>query len=71
MEQPLIVPATVAHIVKCPYCDQPQRIKVALIGHTTPFVYCCETEDVPGCDRYFVVQTHVKVSATTHGIDAY
>lgn len=43
--------------VKCPYCGQEQTFfETPTFGRARPRVVLCDVENVPGCDRYFVVQ---------------
>lgn len=49
--------------VRCPYCAQAQRV-VVVPGW--PDVVRCDTEDVPGCDRYFSVEAQVRISTVVY-----
>ncbi len=41
--------------VKCPYCGHHTPV-LATLPYTGPEVILCDTEDGPGCDRYFVAR---------------
>ena len=49
--------------VRCPYCAQAQSI---LVKPGRPEVVVCDTEDVPGCDRYFSVEAQLRISTVIY-----
>ena len=49
--------------ITCPYCGQRQAMAL-LPGR--PDVVLCDTEDVPGCDRYFAVEATLRVSTVVY-----
>ena len=52
--------------VKCPYCGHEGFYTVK--ERYGPFVILCDTEDGPGCDRYFVVKVKFQAIVTTMAI---
>lgn len=54
--------------VICPYCAQANRIRIRLQEYYQPMVISCDIDEVPGCDRWFVVQPHMTYTATVYGI---
>ena len=45
--------------IACPYCGTPQTQSL-VVGSPTPQIVLCDCENVPGCDRYFVVAVRVQ-----------
>lgn len=53
--------------IECPYCGNKQRHTIP--STERPFVVLCDTDDSPGCDRYFVARVALFATVTAMPID--
>ena len=52
--------------IKCPYCGHEGFYSIK--ERYGPFVVLCDSEEGPGCDRYFVAKVSFTANVTTMSI---
>ena len=54
--------------VPCPMCGHINTLWLDAKDRNSFRVVTCDTENGPGCDRYFAVQFHIKASAIVYNL---